>query len=449
MTLSEISTVTHGSLLGEDVSFASVSTDTRTLNKGDLFIALTGENFDGNTYVAQAEAGGAVAAVISRDTGATLPRLLVDDSALALGQIGARNRQLSSAKVLGITGSQGKTTVKEMLAAILGRCGKVAVTRANLNNTLGVPITLLGIQADDEFAVIEMGANMAGEIACSVSFAAPVIAHITNVAPTHLEGFGSLEGVAIAKSEIWSGLTEDGTAVINLDDAFAEQWLAENSSRRCIGISAKNKPQADYAIDHFTLNPRGKTEAVLRSPQGVFTLQLNLPGKHNLANALAAAAMAMEAGAVIPHVQDGLAAMLPVSGRMARLSGANGALVIDDSYNASPASFHAAIDVLATYSGETILVMGDMGELGVIRESAHEEVGEYARKAGISRLLATGEMSRLAVSTFGEKGRHFDSQNELLQVLLPQLTEKTSVLVKGSRSARMDKLIAPLTRGGC
>lgn len=449
MSLSEVSAVTQGAMIGADVVFSAVSTDSRSLQPGELFVALKGANFDGNQLVGAAEQAGAVAAVVSTDADCPLPLVRVRDTASALGNIAAFNRRLSSATVIAVTGSQGKTTVKEMLAAILALKGKTLVTTANLNNTLGVPLTLLQIEPAHRFAVIEMGANMPGEIACSAGFAQPDIVHITNVAATHLEGFGSLDGVNRAKSEIWHELHEGGTAVINLDDDFAGDWLKINAQHHVVTISAKGNSKADYRLVNVDMVPGGSSKARLASPQGEFEITMSLPGHHNLANALAAAAMALEAGAGIVEVQNGLTGMVPVKGRMQTLAGLNDAIIIDDSYNASPSSFHAAIDVLAAMAGRSVLVMGDMGELGSLRETAHREVGNYARNLGIDHLFAVGAMSVLAVEAFGQGGRHFPTQEALITDLLAMLAPATNVLVKGSRSAHMDKLIAPLTQGAC
>lgn len=446
MSLIEAGAITGGELKGEDVLFSSVSTDTRTLAEGELFIALQGESFDGNDYLGTAGEKGAVAAIVNRFQEITLPQLKVDDTTQALGQLGASNRSQTNARVLGITGSQGKTTVKEMVAAVLSVRHSVLVTHGNLNNHLGVPLTLLEIESEHDYAVIEMGANAGGEIAYTTLLVKPDIAHITNVAGTHLEGFGSIEGVAGAKAEIWDGLDEDGVAVINLDDVFSSDWLQQNATHRCVLISAGGLPDADYSITDSTIEAGTLSRFVLNSPQGEFEVELQLLGRHNQANALAAAALAMEAGADIQDVQQGLKAMQPVKGRMAphvlHLSQEQGKwLLIDDSYNASPASFRAAIDVLAEFPGRHLLVAGDMGELGESAEQAHREIGDYARSRGVDVLLAIGELSRNTAAGFGESARLFTGQSALMAHLQEVIQPGDTVLVKGSRSAKLDVLI--------
>lgn len=467
MSLQQAQEVTGGVLRGGNPVFAAVSTDTRNLQPGALFVALTGPNFDGNTFVGAAAEKGACAALVSEPVNTPLPTLQVDDTRIALGKLGAANRRLSAAKVIALTGSQGKTTVKEMTAAILAECGPVLSTQGNLNNDYGVPLTLLRLQVEHDYAVIEMGANAAGEIAYTTQLTQPDIAHITNIAATHLEGFGSLQGVATAKAEIWQGLVDGGTAVLNLDDAnivlaysalMGEGTAVLNlddenipggcSSRRAIRkitLSAAGRQDAHYALQSCSAQGLAGSALVLRTPQGSVHVTLALPGLHNAANALAAAALAMEAGAGPEEVARGLARMRSVKGRLMLKKGIHGAVVLDDTYNASPASFRAAIDVLVAQPGIRIVVAGDMGELGSGKEAAHTELGNYAREQGVEHFFATGALSRLAVAAFGAGGVHAADCAAVAAAVLPLLGEGVSVLVKGSRSAGMERVVTQIT----
>lgn len=451
MSLQEVQAVTGGVVSGSDAVFSALSIDSRTLQPGDLFIALTGPNFNGNTFVSAAAEKNASAAIVSEDTPNTLPTLKVEDTRLALGSIGALNRSRATACVIALTGSQGKTTVKEMTAAILSECGQVMMTRGNLNNDLGVPLSLSEINREDNYAVIELGANGPGEIAYTVGLTQPRIGHITNIAGTHLEGFGDLEGVARAKAEIWQGIQEGGVAVVNLDDAFAAQFIrqlkAGSGKRQIVTVSAQGNNEADYWAADSRLIDLYSTEFTLHSPVGTNNIRLQVAGKHNVSNALAAAALAMTAGAGLDQVRAGLEQFTPVKGRLCMLPGINNATVIDDSYNASPASFFAAIDVLANTEGSSIVVMGDMGELGSEAEHAHQEVGNYARQQGVDHFIAVGELSRLAATAFGENGIFLDDRNSFLNVITPMLNKSVTVLVKGSRSQAMEKLVEQLRAG--
>ncbi len=448
MGLQEIQELTGGSLSKADVRFNAVSIDSRTLAAGDLYVAIKGERFDGNDFVAEAEEKGAAGAIISRETATSIPTLQVKDTRLALGKIGLHNRLLSQAKVLALTGSQGKTTVKEMTASILAECGKVLKTKGNLNNELGVPLTLLQLHAEHEFAVIELGANAPGEIAYSSAFVKPQVAHITNVAPTHLEGFGDLDGVARAKGEIWESLDEEDIAVVNLDDAYAGQWIEQLKGKRLVTISALGKSTADFRVSALEFNDAMHSIFVLQSPIGELEIELTLPGHHNVSNALAAAALSIQAGADLPAVQRGLQKMHSVPGRMSIREGLHQSIIIDDSYNASPSSFRAAIDVLARQLGTKIIAMGDMAELGSYDEEAHREIGTYARQKGIDLLYTIGSSSQLAAESFGKDARHFSRMDALAQHLLFLLDPTVTLLIKGSRSAGMDKLVSTLTQEG-
>ena len=445
MTLKEVEEITGGRLSDGSGVFAAVSIDTRTLQPGELFIAIEGPRFDGHDYIAAAASAGAAGAVVNRRVAGALPQVCVEDTRRALGLLGAFNRSQSSARVLALTGSQGKTTVKEMIAAILGRRDPTLVTSGKLNNDLGVPLTLLRIGREHRYAVIEMGANAPGEIACSGAMARPDIVHVTNAAATHLAGFGTLEGVARAKGEIWRSLREGGTAIVNLDDPHAGLWRKMLSGRRVVGISAEGKADADWCVRDVHLDYAGGARFTLQGEQGEASLSIGLLGRHNVANALAAAVMALVAGASLDDVREGLLAVRPVPGRLCLKVGRSGATVIDDSYNASPASFHAAIDVLSAFPGERIVAAGDMGELGEDEDAAHETLGRYARSHGVERLFTVGRLSALTTRGYGEGAVHCATRDELVRRIEPHLRQGVTVLVKGSRSAGMDQLVQRLT----
>lgn len=451
MRLEEVRAVTGGKLSGNDTAFASVSIDTRTLQEQDLFVALKGPNFNGNEFLTVAEEKRACAAIVSEPVQTRLPTLQVEDSRDALGVIGSLNRSRTTACVIALTGSQGKTTVKEMTAAILSCCGEVIMTRGNLNNDLGVPLSLTSIEEHHEFAVIELGANGPGEIAYTVGLTRPRIGHITNIAGTHLEGFGDLDGVAKAKSEIWQGIEEGGIAVVNQDDAYAEQFVAQIADqpgeRKIVSVSGNGNTQADYYASEVHLGSLRSCEFTLFTPAGKTHLALQISGRHNISNAVAAAAMAMSAGAGLDDVRRGLERFSPVSGRMNVLEGINKSELIDDTYNASPSSFRAAIDVLGISAGTTVVVMGDMGELGSEEERLHREIGRYAREKGVSHFIAVGRLSRLAAESFGENGVFLEEQEEFLNTIRPLLGESVTVLVKGSRSQGMEKLVRQIQAG--
>lgn len=449
MTLALLAQELGGELLGEDVTFSNVSTDTRSLKSDDLYLALVGENFDGNNFIAEAARAGASSAVISRQVASQLPALKVTDTRAALGKIANMNRRRSKAKVIALTGSQGKTTVKEMIASILKNSTHCLATEANLNNTIGVPLTLLKIEEHHETVVIEMGANAAGEIAFSVSVTEPDIALITNASPAHIEGFGSLEGIVVAKGEIIDGLKSGGVMVLNADDSYVADWSARAAGKHTVRFSYKNAAgDAHYFASRVMNQKDGTSSFDLHTPKGEQALSIRFLGKHNVLNAVAASAVAMEAGASLRDVAEGLAKLNPVPGRLSRLWGVNGCHLIDDSYNASPGSFAAAIDVLSELSGQRILVMGDMKELGIDTDSAHRNVGEYAAGAGLDALWATGENTRLAIDAYAGAGRHFKSKEELIEALLEIANSELTVLIKGSRSAKMNEIVTALKIDG-
>ncbi|MCH8136710.1 MAG: UDP-N-acetylmuramoyl-tripeptide--D-alanyl-D-alanine ligase [Proteobacteria bacterium] len=442
MTLSLLVKEIGGELIGDDREFSCLSTDTRTLARGSLYLALTGNNFDGNEFVAEAAEKGACAAIVSKEFESAIPTLRVVDTHVALGKISALNRKRSRAKVIALTGSQGKTTVKEMLGAILSGAGETLITQANLNNTIGVPLTLLGLEPGHDYAVIEMGANIAGEIGFSAGLTQPDIALITNASAAHIEGFGSLEGIVSAKGEIIDALGAEGLLVLNADDAHVHDWIRRAGSRRTVLFSTRHgRENTDYSCSDIALGAKGNVSFKLITPIGQRRIAIKLLGVHNIANSVAAAATAIEAGASLDQVESGLAALQPLRGRMSPMAGVNNSCLIDDSYNASPSSFSAAIDVLGSCAGLRILVAGDMKEMGKESESAHSAVGEYAAKAGIECVWAVGEQSLLTIKAFGCGGRHFSQMRELMTACQDIAASDVTFLVKGSRGARMDAVV--------
>lgn len=446
LSLAQVAEYCRESLSAElkngDVTFTSVNTDTRKLNAGELFVALRGENFDAHNFLDQAAAQKVCGLVVEQFAPhIPLPQLVVNDTLLALGQIAAMNRNGFHKPVLAITGSSGKTTVKTMLACILQECGKVHATKGNLNNHIGVPLTLLQLQADHEFAVIEMGASAIGEIAYLCSLARPQVAMINNVMPAHIAGFGSIEGVAQAKGEIYQGLQSGDTAVVNIDDKFAPQWLS--GMRAQITRVSLTDTKADcYARQLEYTNGSVSFELVFKGE--AIAVHLSIPGEHSVRNALMAAAMASAVGASLEQIQQGLEKFSPVSGRMSRHQMEQGAVVIDDSYNANPGSVRAAMDVLAACNGNRIFVLGDLAELGDDAERLHAELGVYAKQKNINQLFTLGKLSRHASDAFSAGAQHFDSREQLIAQLKTLATPGTTLLIKGSRSAKMDLVVSAL-----
>lgn len=443
LQLSAVAPRLEGTLYGGDCTFDSVSTDTRTIRKGDLFIALTGPSFDGNRFVAQAAAAGAVGAIVGKRQAVEVPQLEVRDTRAALGRLGHLNRAAFHGPVITVTGSSGKTTVKEMTAGILRASGAVLATEGNLNNEIGVPLTLLRISASHTHAVIELGASALGEIAYTVGLSEPDVALITNAAGAHLEGFGSQENIVKAKGEIYDGLGAEGTGIVNLDDPAADRWIERLAGRRILTFS-RLREDADLFAGHIEDGAGRSLRFRMTTPSGTSEVSLAVPGLHNVSNALAAAAAAHAVGVGVDQIRDGLEAFRPVRGRLCPLVTGQGARVIDDAYNANPASFRAAIDVLAAFSGTTVLVMGDMAELGPDAESAHADTGRHARERGVNRLFATGPLSRAAVSAFGSGAAWYASRDELAEALQEYDRGDVTLLVKGSRSAGMDAVVAAL-----
>ncbi len=448
LLLSEVAPALHARLVGADVAFSAVSTDSRKIEAGQLFVALTGPNFDGHDYLAEVAAKGAVAALVEREVaGSDLPQLVVSDSRVGLGRLGALNRNAFSQPLAAVTGSSGKTTVKEMLASILraGLQGPVLATRGNLNNDLGAPLTLLELAPEHVGAVIELGANHVGEIAYTVSLTHPQVTIITNAGNAHVGEFGGPDKIVEAKGEILEGLAADGIAVLNRDDKAFATWQARANGRQVLSFALRDQAADVYASELWR-DARGCAGFALAGSAGAARIQLNLLGEHNVANALAAAAAAHALGVPLVGIQAGLESLQPVKGRAVAQLATNGARVIDDTYNANPISMCAAVDILAAFSGRTVLVLGDMGELGEWAEQGHRDVGAYA--AGkVDALYAVGPLMAHAVKAFGTQGQHFADQASLIAALGRESGD-TTILIKGSRSAAMEKVVAALCASG-
>lgn len=450
MMLSQLSHIVEGSLAGKDVSFESVSIDSRTLSHGALFVALKGPNFDGHDFISTAKEQGAAAALVSQDVGDTLPAVRVDDTRLALGTLAASWRSKYEIPVVAVTGSNGKTTVKEMLSSIFdqaceGDC--VLSTIGNLNNDLGLPLTLLRLRETHRYAVTEMGMNHPGELTYLASLASPTVAVITNAAAAHLQGLQSVEGVALAKSEIFSGVQAGGTAIINDDDEFALLWREIAQDLKIIGFSLQKDSGVTADCDLY----KDHSIVALNTPWGDASCRLNLPGKHNVANALAAVAAAGAVGVSLTDIVKGLENWQGVKGRLQSKT-INGLHVIDDTYNANPASIKAALDVLAMQPGIQVFVMGDMGELGDDSASLHRQSGELAKKLGIDVCFTLGELTAMTAKAFGPEAESFSNTEQLVSALQRVLRENRgrpiNILVKGSRSMKMEQVIELLEKNG-
>jgi UDP-N-acetylmuramoyl-tripeptide--D-alanyl-D-alanine ligase len=462
LTLSEIAQATKGNLINgsaEEVVITAVCTDSRTVEAGCLFIALQGERFDAHQFIDEVELAGAGAFLVHHKIECKVPYILVEDTRIALGLLGAFVKQkITGLKCAAITGSNGKTTTKELLTQILQQAAdtenSVLATAGNFNNDIGLPLTLLRLTEQNRFAVLELGANHPGEIAYTSQLAKPDVALINNVLPAHLEGFGSLEGVAKAKGEIWSSLSNNGYGVINLDANFATEYLQQLHQ---LGVNtltfSLQEQSANLSASNIRFDPLGRAAFTLNLHRNgtiqVTEIQLNLPGKHNVSNALAAAAMAVALGCELDVISRGLNMLKQVAGRVNCCQINELVTVVDDTYNANPASVKAAIDLLGQYDGTHLLILGDMAELGSYSEQEHIEIGRYAAQQGINQLLSVGELTAQTSIAFteagGNKTQHFSSKEHLtayLQKVLLKNSEKLTILVKGSRSAKMEDVVA-------
>ena len=451
MSLQELATTIGAHYDGPICRFKSVSTDTRTLQGGELFVAVPGPNFDANDFVDAAVTNGAVAALTSRDVAASVPTLVVDDTVAALGQLARSWRQRFELPVVGVTGSNGKTTVKEMIGSILTQAfSEGVVSRGNLNNHIGLPLSILALNDTANFGVFEMGMNHQGEILALTKICQPTIAVINNAAAAHLEGLGSVRAVAAAKAEIFQGLPQSGVAVINADD---EHFTVFENAARAAGVTrivsfGLDNPEADF---HATYRPshsgnEGKTEVSLSTPSGVIEFTLAVPGRHNASNAAAAAACAFAANANANSVVAGLSDYRPIGGRLGFDRVIGKLTLMDDSYNANPASVRAAIDVLAARLGQKVFVLGQMAELGSNSAALHRQVGAYAGAAGVDAFFGLGQLAEEAVTGFGAGGRYFDDAQSLVAAIVElgqsSSVDAISVVVKGSRSMQMERVLA-------
>lgn len=442
MKFTEIAKLLATTYTGSEVYFPSISIDTRNLEPGQLFIALKGDQFDGHDFLQSAIAKKAAAAIVSIPTKLPIPTLSVQNTRIALGKIAAHHRLQHQLPVIAITGSCGKTTTKTMLASILNQMGETLAPEKSYNNDVGVPLTLLKLEPHYRYAVIEMGANHSGEIGYLSGIAKQNVAIITNVAPAHLAGFGSVEGVARAKGEIYQALSTNDVAIINNDDFFSGYWLPQLHVQSVVTFGIKNK--ADIMAQNIRLDEEGKASFDAIYPKGRLQIRLPVMGSHNVMNALAAIAAAYVVDATSDAIEQGLSNFEPVSKRLIRHRGQGDALIIDDTYNANPLSVSAALEILAHYSGEKIFVFGDMSELGKEEEQHHTEVGEKARALGIDKLYACGKLSKLTVEAFGKNGFYYQDQSSLITALKPRLHSKNIVLIKGSRSSKMENIVQAL-----
>lgn len=442
IALKTIAGVLQGTLLGNDVTVTSVDTDSRRVLPGQLFVALPGEKFDGHDFLPQVAAQGAVAALISKPVETDLPAVLVKDTRLALGQLASWWRQQLALPLIAVTGSNGKTTTKEMIAAIMqvhvGGTDLVLATAGNFNNDIGMPLTLLRLRATHRCAVIEMGMNHLGEIDYLTRLARPNVAVINNAGTAHIGELGSRENIAKAKGEIFAGLAADGVAVINADSDFADYWRGLNPARRVLSFGMQQAADVQGEMldgdSQFKLSFQGESVEVT----------LAVPGAHNVMNALAAAASCLAAGVSLTEVAQGLARFAGVKGRLQQKTAACGARLIDDTYNANPDSMKAALDVLSSLGANTVFVMGDMGELGADAEAMHAQIGRYAKDRGIRQFYALGTLTKAAAQAFGPKAQHFESLPSLVEALNQAVTAQDIVLVKGSRFMQMERVVQAL-----
>lgn len=444
LTLHQLAQIVNCDVQFEDLYVSGAVIDSRHIQLGDLFIALKGDRADGHDYLAQAREAGACAALVSEKQQDELPQLVVNDVRKAFAQIARVWGQQNKAKVIAITGSNGKTSVKEMISVILREVGQVTATQGNLNNDLGVPLTVCRIHKEDDYAVIEMGTNHHGEIAQLVKIAVPDVAVINNVAAAHLEGLDSVEGVAEEKGQIYAGLAENGIAVVNADMPYEHIWQPLIGQRQTLrfGVDVEAEIKAEYVqleatSSHFLVNIAGVNHH----------FNLPLPGIHNVWNALAAISCCAALNVPVSAMVKGLTDMKPVSRRLQFRAGLNQSRLIDDTYNANPDSYQQALTTLMALPGRHWLVLGDFGELGAEAETIHQKMGEQARKAGIERLLTVGTISRKAMESFGENAQHFANKDALLKILQTELDVDVTCLLKGSRFMQLDTLADQLVTG--
>lgn len=445
LTLNQLAEIVACDAVYADIKVTGAVIDTRKIQAGNLFIALQGDRVDGHDYLAQAREAGAVAALVSEIQDDALPQLVVADVRKAFAEIACAWQQQCQARVVAITGSNGKTSVKEMVSTILRQVGSVTATQGNLNNDLGVPLTLSCLNQDDEFAVIEMGTNHHGEIAELVNIAVPDVALINNIAAAHLEGFGSLEGVAKEKGAIYAGLATDGVAVVNADMPYQRLWQPLIADRKTISFSLES--EADIKADYIQLDP-ASSHFLVNIADVSHHVNLPLPGMHNVNNALAAIAVAVALDIPVDAMVKGLSQMRSVPHRLQVRQGINDSRIIDDTYNANPGSYLQALNTLTAFQGEHWLVLGDFGELGLDNDTIHQQMGQQAREAGVSRLMTVGNSSKMAAQSFGDDAVHYEDLGVLQQTLQHELGRDVTCLIKGSRFMQLDKLADQLAQEG-
>lgn len=427
--------------LDNDLETTGLVIDSRQVQPGQVFVAIKGDQFDGHNFIHEVEAKGAVAVVVSRRTeGVQIPQLVVEDTIEALAKIARAHRTTIHCPVIALTGSNGKTSVKEMIASILPQPS--LATKGNYNNHIGAPLTAMQLKPEHRYAVFELGANHIGEIAHTVAVVKPDVALINNIAPAHIGEFGSIEGVARAKGEIYQGLPEGGVAVVNDDDAYHHFWDGHFSGKRVIRYSLSHA--ADVHAENLTYDSENRASFTLRLPDARLAIKLRVPGEHNVRNALAAASCCYAAGIDAKSIETGLNQFIGVKGRLTYLTGKSDSVIIDDTYNANLRSVLAALEVLSKRAGKKVFVFGDMGELGDWAVEHHREVGEAARKLGIDRVICCGTLSTHTAAAFGEHGQHVASQDDAVHEVLSELGPETTVLVKGSRSSAMEKIVHKL-----
>lgn len=444
MQLGEAAAAIEAQLSNHDGWFEGVSTDTRSISRGELFCALQGPNFDGHEHCHAAEQAGAAGVIVQRAVTTNLATLTVDDTRRALGRLAGAWRRRFAIPVVGVTGSNGKTTVKEMIASILHTNASVLATKGNLNNDIGVPQTLFQLNEEHEYAVIEMGASHLGEIKWLAEIAQPLVGVITLCAPAHLEGFGTIDAVAEAKGELYAGLIKGGTAVINADDVYAAYWTGIAADHRVVTFGINRT--ADVLAENIVNRGIGNgLRFGLRLPSNIIDVELPFDGVHNVANALAAAAVAYSLDIAPTTIKVGLERAERVGGRLCLIEGIYGSRIVDDTYNANPTSLAAALSMIAAETGKKWLVLGDMGELGPRAADIHRETGLTIRDAGIDRLFTFGELAAIAGDSFGEQAQSHSDMDSLIDALSAELTPEVTLLVKGSRAMRMERIIEALT----
>ncbi len=428
-----------------DLSFNQISIDSRTIEQGNLFIAIKGEELDGHNYVEQAKAKGAVACVVDHEVDVDLPQLIVKDTTKALGKLALEHRNQFNIPFASVTGSYGKTTVKEMIASIMRQCGNVLANKGNLNNYWGVPLTLLQLKPEHQYAILELGANNPGEISYVTNLVKPNVALITVAAAAHLLGFGDIHHVAKYKAEIFEGLPTDGIAILNLDDAHFDFWKdIVNQRKNKLFTFSIEKNNADFTGQILKTNPDGKSLVQINTPKGSFEAQLSLPGQHQLMNALAACAVCFALDIPITAMKTGLETVEPVKGRVNLKTGIAQTRIIDDTYNASPNAMKAALQLLAQFSAPRVAVLADMRELGEHSEQFHREVGDFARTLDIEMFYCLGPHAKFMAEAFGAKAKHFLDKPSLIAELKQDLQPGMTILVKGSRGMKMEEVVSVL-----